>query len=491
MNLRGIGTSILRVCLFLLNAYLQLSTDSSIFVLTLLVVVISSTDAHGHNPHDPVQGLGISPDFSNDQTLFLATDGELTTWRYQDILRSTDGGVTWTKLPRGLDNYSNFSAIRVSPNYANDRTVFAATLGGGFYRSTNRGNSWQSFSTGIANQYLKGGFEIVKSGSTDYVLFLAPGHGELYRRAKADTSWTQLLGPTNGVNLIAVSPEFAQNTTVMIMSTSGDLRVSTDAGNHWIEEGNPVIATTYDFAIAPGDAREIFLATSNGVFYSNDSGNTFTSKSANLPSEVINNIAISPDYLIDRTLFCTTQAQAVYKSTNGGDSWTFYNSGAKITGQTTALDEFSELQVSNSFATDQTVLLSAFDGLFISKDSGVSWTQSKTRENLITGFALSPHFIDDQKIIATTYNGGGLYTSANKGTTWTIGSAGWHNPLKHPLLSAFDVDFVQNHTGSLLAFASLSEIKVGFSLDFPVILATVGMSHLFQHFQSYMTTTFL
>lgn len=67
---------------------------TSIFVLTLLAVVISSTDTYAHNPHDPVQGLGVSPDFSNDQTLFLATDGELTTWRYQDILRSTDGGVT-------------------------------------------------------------------------------------------------------------------------------------------------------------------------------------------------------------------------------------------------------------------------------------------------------------------------------------------------------------------------------------------------------------
>lgn len=242
------------------------------------------------------------------------------------------------------------------------------------------------------------------------MLFLMPGQGELYLRAKADTSWTQLLGSANGVNLVAVSPEFAQNTTVMIMNTSGDLRISTDGGNNWIEKGNPVIAKTYDFAIAPGDAREIFLATSNGVFYSNDSGNTFTNKSTNLPSEVINNIAISPNYLIDRTLFCTTQTQAVYKSTNGGNSWAFYNSGAKITGQTTALDEFSELQISNSFATDQTVLLSAFDGLFISKDSGVSWTQSKTRENLITGFALSPHFIDDQKIIATTYKMEAVYT---------------------------------------------------------------------------------
>ena len=50
------------------------------------------------------------------------------------------------------------------------------------------------------------------------MLFLMPGQGELYLRAKADTSWTQLLGSANGVNLVAVSPEFAQNTTVLMIS---------------------------------------------------------------------------------------------------------------------------------------------------------------------------------------------------------------------------------------------------------------------------------
>ena len=91
---------------------------TSIFVVTLLAAVISTTDAHAHNPHDPVQGLGISPSFSNDHTLFLA---------------------------------------------AVESLLLGATLGGNVYRSTNRGNSWQSFSTGLSNLYLKEEFEIVKS----------------------------------------------------------------------------------------------------------------------------------------------------------------------------------------------------------------------------------------------------------------------------------------------------------------------------------------
>ncbi len=436
---------------------------ATILVL-LLTVTIIGTDAHAHNPHDPVHGLGISPNFSNDKTLFLATDGELTSWRYEDIVRSTDGGITWTKLPRGLDNHSPFSAIRVSPNYSSDRTVFAATLGSGVYQSLNQGNSWQPFNTGLSNTYIKGGLKIVKSGSADYVLFLTPGLGELYRRSSTETSWTRLLSPAAGINLVAVSPDFAQDTTVMIVSINGNLQISTNGGDNWIDKGNPTSATIYDLQIAPGGTEEIFLATSNGILYSNDSGNAFTNKSGNLPTGVVNNIAISPDYLVDRTLFCTTQTQAVYKSTNGGNSWVLHNSGAEITGQAAALDEFSELQVSSTFAADQTAFLSAFDGLFISTDGGVSWIQSETRKNLITGLAISPHFINDQKIIATTYNGSGFYTSANKGATWSIGSAGWPNPFNRPL-SAFDVDFVQNRTGPPLAFASKNETQVGFSSD--------------------------
>jgi photosystem II stability/assembly factor-like uncharacterized protein len=436
-----------------------------IIIIVLSIFSCIGINVHAHNPHEPVRGLGISPNFLNDKTLFLATDGELTTWRYEGILRSTDGGATWTKLPRGMDNYSGFSVIRVSPHYSNDQTVFAATLGNGIYQSSNRGNSWQSINSGLSNLYIKGQLEIAKTGSTGYVLFLNSGSGALHRRFNTETSWTLLLKPASGVNLVAISPDFMHDTTVMTLSINGNLRISTDAGNSWIDKGNPTSATTYSMAIAPGNAREIFLATNTGIFYSNDSGNTFTNKSGNLPIEAVNNIVISPNYLIDKTLFCTTVTQAVFKSTDGGGTWIFHDAGARISGQTDPLEEFSELQTSTMFATDQTIFLSSFGGLRISTDGGSNWIGSKTRENLITGLAFSPHFIADQSIIATTYNGGGFYTSIDKGVNWAENSTGWFNPYNVPF-SAFDIDFVQNHTGSPLAFAVLNQVQVGFSSDF-------------------------
>lgn len=129
-------------------------------IISFITFSIFGIAAYAHSPHDQVRGLGISPNFANDKTLFVAVESERTSIRYENILRSTDGGTNWVKLPRVMDNGSDFSTIRVSPNFSNDRTVFATTLGDGVYRSINRGNSWHPFNTGLANKFIKGNLEI-------------------------------------------------------------------------------------------------------------------------------------------------------------------------------------------------------------------------------------------------------------------------------------------------------------------------------------------
>jgi len=388
---------------------------ATLFAFLILLCVISNK-IHAHNPHDMVLGLGISPNFASDKTIFLATDGELTSDQYTNILRSTDSGATWTRLPNGLDNVYSDIGIRVSPNYNTDHTVFATTKGDGIYRSLDEGNTWELFNTGLVNLKVNK-LTIAKLGNNDYVLFLNTLNGQLYRRSKTDAAWARVQDASAGIRLVAVSPSFTTDLTAISVNKNGGLLKSTDGGLTWSSIGNTTGLTVHDIAISGGNPKEIFLATSDGIYYSDNTGVTFTSKPANLPLEAINNIALSPNYLIDRTVFCTSLTKAVYKSTNGGDSWTYHSSGAVVTGQTSALEEFSELQVSNTFLTDQTIFLSAYDGLFISKDGGITWTQKQTRKNLLTAVALSPNFINDQSVIATTYFGGGIYASTNHGTT--------------------------------------------------------------------------
>ncbi|WP_293005013.1 hypothetical protein [Nitrosomonas sp.] len=438
--------------------------------VTLFLVLISlcaiSNNLRAHNPHDMVYGLGISPNFANDKTIFLATDGELTSDQYTNILRSTDGGTTWTRLPNGLDNVFSEIGVRVSPNYESDHTVFATTKGDGIYRSLDEGNSWEIFNTGLSNLRVNQ-LKIAKLGNNDYVLFLSTLNGQLYRRSKTDAAWTRVQDASASIKLVAVSPNFTTDLTAISVNKSGGLLKSTDGGFTWSGIGNTTGLTVYDIAISGGNLKEVFLATSDGIYYSSNTGVTFTNKPANLPLETINNISLSPNYLIDRTVFCTSLTKSVYKSTDGGDSWTYHSSGAVVTGQTSALEEFSELQVSNTFLTDQTVFLSAYDGLFISKDGGITWTQKQTRKNLLTGLALSPNFINDQSMIASTYFGGGLYRSSDHGTTWTIDRTGWPVPSSLDLpMSAFDVDFAKNQAGPPTAVATRNTTHIGFSNDF-------------------------
>lgn len=438
---------------------------NKIAVVAILVSLLNfiSIEAQADNPHNPAEGLGISPDFANDQTFFLATYGELTVG-YIDILRTTDGGTTWTKLPNGMDNIFEVTAIRVSPNFKIDHTIFVATFGNGIYQSSNQGNSWQPFNTGLGGKMIT---KLVIAGQgPDYVLFASLPNGALYRRSSTETAWQRILDQSFAVTVIAASPDFTQDGTVMVTDASGNLRISSDGGFNWISLGNPAGAIVYDMAITPGTTKEIYLATSAGVFRSSDLGYTFTKKSGNLPAEAINNVAVSPNYPSDHTVFSTSVTQAIFKSTDGGENWIFHSSGAKITNQAPPLDEFKEIQVSNSSSNGQIVFLSAQNGLFISTDGGDTWTKKQPREGLVTGLAISPNFPVDQTIMATSYNSDGFYTSSDHGLTWTPVTNGWEIPPFTQKLSAFDIDFVQNHTGSPIAVATTNSKQLGFTSDF-------------------------
>lgn len=421
-------------------------------------------DASAHNPHDPALAFAASPDLVNDQTLYVATFPELN-WSYKDILRSTDGGVSWTKLPNGMDNRFDFSAIRVSPSFSDDYTVYASTRGDGVYQSSDRGNSWRTFNAGLRGLNVTD-IEIGGSKHTDYMLYAALSTGGIYRRASTQTAWTLALSTSIKVNAMATSPDFTQDSTVVTADTTGRLRISTTSGTTWTDLGIAAAATVNDIAIAPGGAKEIFLATSrNGVFYSNDSGKTFTNKITGLPAETISNIAVSPNYLVDHTVFCTSRTLSVFKSTDSGSSWTLYPSGAAITGQASVGKEFIDLQISNNYATDGTVFLAAFDGLFRSTTAGDTWSQLQTRTYLTTGLALSTGFMTDHHVIASNYASGGLYASADGGATWTRAVNGWNYPKTSPH-SFFDVDFVSNHVGPPMAVAVQNYSAIGFTSDF-------------------------
>jgi photosystem II stability/assembly factor-like uncharacterized protein len=441
-----------------------------------VLLALASSAVCAHNPHDPALALGVSPNYANDQTVYVSTFAEWN-WGYKDVLRSTDGGATWTKLPKGLDNHYPVSAIRVSPSFSLDGTVYAATTGDGVYASVDRGNSWQLINTGLVGTAI-GELKIAGSSSGGHTLFAAPTSGGLFVRTSSQNTWTQVISSSIKLTVVTPSPDFATDLTVLAADATGNLSISTDGGLSWVGLGNPAAAVIYDMAIAPGGAREIFLATSRpGIFYSANGGSSFSNLPANLPAEAVNNVAVSPNYALDQTVFCTTPTHSVYKSTNAGGSWTLTPTGAKITGQASSpLTEFSELQVSNTYANDGAVFLSAFDGLFVSSNAGTVWAQPQTRVGLVTDLAFSTNFAADTSVMASNYAEGGLYSSADSGATWARAWDGWL--LLGNTLSSFAIEFVRNHSGPPMVVATKNFSEIGFSSDFGATWRVVAIPNM-------------
>ncbi|MGB8648769.1 MAG: HEAT repeat domain-containing protein [Anaerolineae bacterium] len=78
------------------------------------------------------------------------------------------------------------------------------------------------------------------------------------------------------------------------------------------------------FAVAPSDQNLVYLADFNQLWVSHDSGTTWGLTARNLPSR-ISSLAISPANA--DTVYAGTESMGLYKSTDGGATWSPVNTG--------------------------------------------------------------------------------------------------------------------------------------------------------------------
>ena len=156
----------------------------------------------------------------------------------------------------------------------------------------------------------------------------------------------------------------------------------------------------------------------HGVWRSQNGGASWTPFNAGLTNLAIFAIAFSPSYASDKTIFVGASAGGLYKSTNGGPTWVKVGSGVIDRNVTTIVP-------APNFAVEGHIFVGTKGGnMFVSTDKGDTWVQRRDgiTDWQIQHVAVSPNYASDHSVFVLTWDK--LFQSTNQGQSWSqVGGA--------------------------------------------------------------------
>jgi len=317
------------------------------------------TDA---NPTLGVSAIAVASDYATSQTIYIGTgdrDGG-SAWTLGGgnanddagvgVLKSTDGGVTWTSsLSFAFSSQTVVYDLLINPS--NNSNLIAAT-GNGIYETTNAGVSWTQITSNVCTDleyrpgsttvfygaFISGKYIITftKSGSWGWTTYTLPG---------SSSSRTELA-------VSAINPNVVYALTVNGSSGLEGVYKSTNAGVSYSLifdgsiSGNNIMGGqcdgstfsgqgTYDIFITanPANANEVYVGGIN-VWKSTDGGNTWAinthwSSTCSGSAVTVHADQHSCEFQNSSTLFIGNDG-GIYKSTDGGSTWNDITNGLTI-----------------------------------------------------------------------------------------------------------------------------------------------------------------
>jgi photosystem II stability/assembly factor-like uncharacterized protein len=437
------------------NKLLAFLKNLSYFLLVALTFFCFNVNAAlAHRPHDVVSQVEISPTYDQDRTLFIIVRSNL--------FKSTDGGNSWKRIVKGLDNHFDFTSLVIFPE--NKKTLFVSSLGDGIYKSQDEGESWSKINQGLDNLNL----DLLAISDENPNLILAAGTEKgLYKTTDGGNNWKPVIESKIKITAVAFSPKNINR--IVIGDRQGNLYFSNDLGETWQQKGtiqNGGMITA--IAISPKSTSEsTFLVGTEqrGIFKTIDMGNSFSEINGEISDKNIRDIAILPNNSKDLSLWVTTWDEGVFQSQDGGNTWKKSSNGLTKDSQADDLKSphFVDLRIFPAFSQDKTLFVGGFNGLFKSTDGGESWKELETLSpGTITALAVSPNYANDSTIAIVTYVGK-TYISHDKGATWRTTNKGlevprftgdFEKPHQDPR-RFFDVSFSPNYAEDGNIFATI------------------------------------
>jgi photosystem II stability/assembly factor-like uncharacterized protein len=391
-----------------------------------------------------VQAIAVDPQIPD--TVYAVAGGS--------IFKTTDGAANWRRVysPATSDGAANYPVTLVAINPADSNIVYAGTSTAGVFKSTDGGASWTMANAGLPkptsdpNDFLTTGTASVHVG----ILAIDPRNPEtiyagvsvnydgpipsppiptLFKSTDGGASWSAassglFVNSANPqdfagyvfVSSLVIDPQNPNTLYAAGWAGNGGLFKSTDGAANWTRAG-VARAGGVALAIDPRNSNTLYVwgtfNPSDGILKSTDGGASWRAANSGLPPGYDEILSLTIDPQNPDTLYASVGAcrnpctySGVFKSTDGGTSWT--GSGLPYSTPPTVLtiDPISS----------KTVYASTYNGIAKSLDGGASWNAANS--GLIAS-QLDSLAIDPQ------YTGGFFATSRGKVLRMTDGGAHW------------------------------------------------------------------
>ncbi|HXG19919.1 MAG TPA: hypothetical protein VNN62_12720 [Methylomirabilota bacterium] len=391
------------------------------------------------NPLSLITALALDP--KNSQILYagvaIRSDNNLRlgTVDAGRIFKSTDGGAHWVQMSDGIpSDRADIQTLLIDP--IDSQIVYAGTTDG-VYKSVNGGASWTPTSTGLSDP-LVSSLAIARQNSS--ILYAATLTG-VFKTTNGGASWASVstgLPDFPGINTLTIDP---RDSLVAYAGAFGKVFKTTNGGASWVSMDTGLPNTfVQTLTLDPQNPLILYAGTfggsvtdlSSGVFKTTDGGASWTVKNTGLNNFVVTALVIDPTD--PRTLYGSGDITLI-KTTTGGSTWT------------TISDDLPPFALTVAWAIDpkdpQTLyiggkvtnqnLSQVSSGVFKSTNGGSTWLSMNTGlpDNAdVSGLAIDP--TNTQLLYASLRNGtvdagnltGLVFKSTNGGNNWVDISQG-------------------------------------------------------------------
>lgn len=349
-------------------------------------------------------------------------------------------GALWEERAVSVNSVTPGSIAKRIAASADGQRV-AAVQGDSIRRSLDGGLTW------VNGPVLPGGTLTTVAASADGLRLVTMNSSGVSTSADGGATWTARGGPAVSYwRAVASSADgtrlVAADSTPAPATTSGFLYTSSDAGVTWTQRGT---AREWSDVASSADGMRLVAASPQGLYTSSDAGVTWTAR------EITQNwqgVASSAD---GAKLVATVYGGQIHTSTDAGVTWVTRNAGSSTLepwGPVASSADGNRLVAATNLSGG-----TGIRGVFLSTDSGATWTLTPALSRAYTTLASSA---DGSRHVATA--GTSLWTSAAQAhaPATTTGTGG---ALSGGQYSAVDLQYIGNGQWIILDHQGILFVK--------------------------------